>query len=66
MNRLARDLKRIPGVTQVTVTRGVHYRLLLTNGTVCFTGSTPSDVRSVRNTAARIRRMLRQEPRQWA
>jgi hypothetical protein len=66
MNRLARDLKRIPGVTQVTVTRGDHYRLHLANGSSVFTGSTPGDVRTIRNTTARIRRMLRQERRQWA
>jgi hypothetical protein len=61
-----RELARLPGVKQVTVTRGDHYMLRLANGMVVFTGSTPGDVRSVRNTAALVRRLLRQERRQWA
>jgi hypothetical protein len=66
VNKRMRELARLPGVKQVTVTSGRHYRLTLANGSSVFTGSTPGDVRSIRNAAARIRRMLRQERRQWA
>ena len=50
MRRWERDLRRIPGVVALELTGGSHIKLRLTNGRFVFASSSPSDVRTIRNT----------------
>jgi hypothetical protein len=55
-----RDLQRLCGPGwSISVTGGNHVMLKHDNGTVIYTGQTPSDRRAVRNLRASLRRVSR-------
>jgi hypothetical protein len=58
-----RFLKQLASEFEFTaeLTKGGHVRLILPNGAIVHTGSTPSDHRVVRQVRAELRRALRRE-----
>jgi hypothetical protein len=68
MNRRIRDLERLLAMialqnaarpVEIRKTSGGHIRASFDRGSALFISSTPSDVRSIKNTAAMARRGLR-------
>jgi hypothetical protein len=58
-----RQLRTIPGVERVEHTNGQHVRLVLANGRFTVTSATTGDWRTLDNTPAQVRRVLRRQ--QW-